>query len=158
MKAPFFKAFWFHNFSFAADARHPSCRTAVTRSAASKTYHISHFSLSFLSFSVLLSPSFCLCPMNQGSGPLDLGPAPLRLGTCTASWTKGLLFTQAGALPFVSVDTSGAPWVLPFTCCMQRIPRRYNACGRNNTWSFVFFQTTQPYPRVLKVKVTLKGS
>ena len=40
-------------------------------------------------------------PFAGGSGPLDLGPAPLRLGTCTTSWTKGCLVTQAGALPFV---------------------------------------------------------
>ena len=35
--------------------------------------------------------SFICLPFAGGSGPFDLGPAPLRLDTCAMSWTRGLL-------------------------------------------------------------------
>ena len=79
-------------------------------------------------------------PFAGGSGPFDLGPAPLRLGTCTTSWTKGFLVTQAGALPFVWCGTSGAPRVLPF-------PRDASASfGRTNFPCAGPFVFTKPMP------------
>ena len=74
---------------------------ATSQTASSGGYYPETEKMRELSAVTLISLSLICLPFAKGSGPLDLGPAPLRLGTCTTSWTKGLLVTQAGALPFV---------------------------------------------------------
>ena len=53
-------------------------------------------------------------PFAGGSGPFDLGPAPLRRALVPRHGQKGFIDHPGGGSSLRLVDTSGAPWVLPF--------------------------------------------
>ena len=54
-------------------------------------------------------------PFAGGSGPFDLRPAPLRLALVPRHGQKEFIDYPGGGSSLRLVDTSGAPWVLPFS-------------------------------------------
>ena len=58
---------------------------------------------------LLFGPLAFFWPFAGGSGPFDLGPAPLRLGTCATSWTEGVYWSpRRGLFPSSSGHKRGS--------------------------------------------------